>query len=321
MFNILITSSSRKVSLIQAFEKALRDISLEGKVCASDINPLSPSRYKSENFIISPRTDDKGYLEWLLSFCMDNRIRLIVPTRDEELSFFAKIRKVFMDKGIYINISDEQAIKICNDKKIFYEYCKSKDIPIPKIFKALDSVRYPCFVKGRYGKGSRFSFKISDKMQLKAFLSISRDLIMQEYIDWPEYTVDYFADFDGNPVSVVPRNRILTFGGESFVGRTVNNKFIIEEAINFARGLNLVGHNTIQLFYNDKSRKLKFIEINARYGGGAALGIAAGANSPLFLIKLVLGQPIEHGLYDFEEDVYMFRYTEDIFVKGSDLKR
>lgn len=321
MFNVLITSASRKISLVRSFEKALDSLSLDGSVYIADASPLAPSLYKSCNSIISPRTDEKGYLKWLIDFCSKHQIKLIIPTRDEELIIFAHLKDDFMNKGIYINISSVETIKICNDKKIFYEYCRANGIPIPNIFNDIRSVEYPCFIKGRYGKGSRFAFKITDQNQLNAFLAISEDFIMQEYIDWPEYTIDYFADYDGNPISVVPRNRILTFGGESFVGKTVNNRFIIEETINFARGLNLVGHNTIQLFYNDKNKELKFMEINARYGGGAALGIAAGANSPLFLIQLVLGQPVEHGLYDFEEDVYMFRYTEDIFVKGNGVKK
>ena len=145
--------------------------------------------------------------------------------------------------------------------------------------------------------------------------------IVQEFVDWPEYTIDYFADFKTQPISVTPRERIYTFGGESFIGKTLKDKFLIEKVINFAQELKLMGHNTIQLFYDQKNKKLKFSEVNPRYGGGASLGIATGVNTPFFLIKLILDKPITYKLYDFEDNLYMLRYTQDIFVKGSNIKK
>ncbi len=321
MFNILITSSSRKVSLIKSFEHALQILSLDGRVYAVDSSPLSTSLYISSYSVVSPKTDEKDYLDWLLGFCLTNGIRLIIPTRDEELGLFASVKDNLKKKGIYINVSSEQIIRTCGDKRDFCEYCKARSIPVPKLFKDTEGVCYPSFVKGRYGKGARFAFKVLNRHQLQLLLSASQELIIQEYIDWPEYTVDYFADFEGKPVSVVPRERILAFGGESFVGKTVKDKFIIDSVIDFGTKLGLVGHNTIQLFYNKGTKEIRFIEVNPRYGGGAALGINAGAHTPLFLIKLILNQPIQYDLYDFEGNMYMFRYTNDIFIKKCDLKR
>lgn len=320
-FNILITSSSRKVSLVRSFEEALREMALKGRVYAADTSPLSASLYhNSANAVISPGTgDEKAYLKWLEKFCAMKNIKLIIPTRDEELILFARIRSAFRKKGIYINISSEDAIGICNDKWRFYEYCERRHIPVPKVFKDMDSVVYPCFIKGRYGKGSRLSFKISNKAQLRAISMIFKEYVIQEYVNWPEYTVDYFADFKARPISAIPRERALVFGGESFVGCIVKNKILINAVLHFAAGLGLVGHNTIQLFYNAKTKKIKFIEVNPRFGGAASLGIAAGANTPLFLIKLALNQPIGYRLNELDDDLCMLRYTEDFFIKRSQL--
>lgn len=321
MFNILVTSSSRKVSLIKAFEEALNKLSLPGKVYVADTNSLSASLYKTSNSFVSPRTDAKDYLSWLTNFCSDKKIKLIIPTRDEELIFFARIKDDFMNKGIFINISNQDSVEICNDKQKFYAYCQTKSIPIPKIFKDIGNVSYPCFIKARYGKGSRLTFKVLDRNQLQALLSIGQDYIIQEYIEWPEYTVDYFADFQCKPISAVPRERILIWAGESFIGKTLKDRFIIDKVMDLCTGLKLMGHNTVQLFYNREGKEVKFIEINPRFGGGVSLGIAGGANTPLFLIKLILKQPVDYSIYDFKDNLYMFRYTEDVFIKESDLKR
>lgn len=321
MFNILITSSSRKISLIHAFQKALKKLHLEGQVYIADTSSLSASFYISSKTVISPRTEDKRYLNWLITFCSKNKIRLIIPTRDEELTFFATHKNIFLSQGIYINICDKEIIRICRDKKAFYHYCQIKSFTIPEMFSKKDTIRYPCFVKGRFGKGSKFAFKIDDEKQLKAFLLITPKVIIQEYLDWPEYTVDYFADFKGNPISVVPRERIFTVAGESFIGKTVKDKFIINQVIKLASSLKLIGHNTIQLFYNKKDKAIKFNEINPRYGGGVALSIRAGANTPMFLIRLINNLPIKYKMYDFKNNLYMLRYTQDVFVQEEDLKK
>jgi len=321
MFNILISSASRKIFLVKSFELALRKLSLTGKVYVADTDFLAPSLYYSRNHVICPRTDNKKYLFWLKKFCQKRKIKLIIPTRDEELPFFAGIRNDFKEKGIDINIANKKTVNLCRNKEKFYQYCQSQGIPIAKIFKNIKNVRYPCFIKECFGKGSSFTFKVWNKKQLKSFLLFAKNPLIQEYINWPEYTIDYCADFKAQPISVVPRERIYTFGGESFVGKTLKDKFLIKKTINFAKELKLIGHNTIQLFYNKKGKRLKFNEVNPRYGGGAALGIRAGANTPLFLIKLILGKKITYNLDDFKDDLYMLRYTEDIFIKKENLRK
>jgi carbamoyl-phosphate synthase large subunit len=137
--------------------------------------------------------------------------------------------------------------------------------------------------------------------------------IVQEYHKGTEYTIDLFADFDGNVISVVPRERIYTFGGESFIGRTYKNYKLMNDAIKLAEKLNLIGHNTIQCFFdNDET---VFIEVNPRYGGGANLSFAAGANTPLYLIQLVKNKKVKSRIGQFQDSFVMLRYTEDFFVE------
>ena len=137
--------------------------------------------------------------------------------------------------------------------------------------------------------------------------------IIQELCKNKEYTIDLFADFEGNIISVVPRQRMLTFSGETFIGKTYSNKILIDQSIELAKALKLIGHNTIQCFF-DGDKKTKFIEVNPRYGGGANLGFEAGANTPLFLIQLIEGKKVKSEIGKFKNSFIMLRYTEDFFL-------
>jgi carbamoyl-phosphate synthase large subunit len=177
----------------------------------------------------------------------------------------------------------------------------------------------PAFVKPRYGKGSQHTIRVDTQNDLQSVLDRMPDAIVQEYIQAPEYTLDLFADFQGRVISVVPRERTRIFGGESFVSRTVYNTTLIDTATHLADALHLVGHNTLQCFFDGE--KAIWIEINPRFGGAANLSFAAGAPTPHFLIQLLQGNQVAPQIGNFRHDYVMLRYTEDRFLAGDALTR
>ena len=319
--NILITSASRKVSLIKAFKNALKKEG-GGKVIVVDANLLSPAFYFSDLFYLVPKDSDRNFIPKLLSICEKNRVRLLIPTRDEELKIFAKNKEKFNKIGVVVMVPDLKTIEVCFDKLKFIEFCKKYNFPAPKTYSIeetkKDKIGFPLFINDRFGKGSKNAFKINNKNEMNLRLSFINNPIIQEYIDNREFTIDLFADFQGNVISVIPRERIYTFGGESFIGKTYKNKNLIEATINLSQELKLIGHNTIQCFSDGQT--VKFIEVNPRYGGGANLGLAAGANTPLYLIQLLKGKRVKSKIGKFEDNLIMLRYTEDLFIKEENLK-
>jgi carbamoyl-phosphate synthase large subunit len=210
-------------------------------------------------------------------------------------------------------VSDPTAIEVCQDKRLFIEFCLRHGFSVPKTYETKDKIfDFPVFARDRFGKGSKSAFLVNSEAELDYFLKHSKEPIVQEYIKAPEYTVDLFADFSSEVLSVVPRERLSIFGGESFIGRTCKNWDIINEAIRMAKALNLVGPTTIQCFWQDG--RVKFIEVNPRYGGAANLGFAAGAFTPRMLVRLVSGKEVKPCVGEFKDNLYMLRYTEDIFV-------
>jgi len=64
-----------------------------------------------------------------------------------------------------------------------------------------------------------------------------------------------------------------------------------------------------------KDGVVHFTEINARMGGGLPLGIAAGADSPSWLLARAAGVPFEiPPVGSYQQDVYLTRFDESLFL-------
>ena len=317
--NILITSASRKVSLIRAFQQALAQEG-GGKVVAVDASPLAPALYLADEHYLIPESNEPEFLATMLRLCEQLSINLLIPTRDEELPFFAEWRERFKEVGTLVMISDPATVRICQDKKLFIEFCQKNGFATPKSYSDLElcsNIEFPLFIKPRFGKGGRQATRVNSTAELELLLNQMPDAIVQEFVVAPEYTIDLFADFSCKVISVVPRERISLFGGESFISRTTKNPALIEEAVQLTTKMQLVGHNTIQCFLD--GNMIKLIEVNPRFGGAANLGFAAGVPTPLFLVKLLKGEKLEPRIGEFRDNYIMFRYTDDLFLDTKSL--
>lgn len=314
--NILITSISRKVWLIESFRDALKRAGVGGNIISADSDLLSGGLYCSDGYYRLLPSSDPGFLPAVLKICKKENIKLIIPTRDGELLTFAENKEIFEKRHISIMVSSPEVIKICSDKYRFYQFLVAHGIPTPKTYlkgQLNPSVTFPVIIKPRSGSSSKNVFKAVDRKELKFFLDYVKDPVAQEFIKGKEYTVDLFSDLSGNVITVVPRERIETISGESYKGMTVKDAKLIRYAKRLAEALGSIGHITIQCIKNEKG--VTCIEVNPRFGGGAALSIKAGANTPLLLIKQVLGRKIKpSSARGFTDGLIMLRHTKDIFI-------
>jgi carbamoyl-phosphate synthase large subunit len=313
--NVLITSVSKKVSLVKSFKEAFNGI---GLIYGTDISNNAPALHFCDKGYSTVETDSPSYFNCLFEFCKYNNIKLIVPTRDDELLLFAENIERFATIDCKILVSSKETIKICLNKLKFHDFCVRHNIPTPIVYNC-DDHQLPCIIKPTYGSGGKNISVCNADLEVKAALFDNFDVVIQEYLPWTEYTVDIFSDFDGNIISVVPRIREKVSGGESIVSVTDNNPVVIGWSLILAKQLNLIGHCNIQCLVKDNV--VKFIEVNPRFGGASVLSFEAGANSPKFLAAILQGYLLEPRIGNFESGLRMLRYTKDMFIsKDKDKK-
>ena len=122
------------------------------------------------------------------------------------------------------------------------------------------------------------------------------------------------ADLKGEIISIVPRQRITTIGGVSQKGKILKDWRMINLVYELTKKLNIIGPANIQLFKDGDNYQI--IEINARFSGGIPLTIAAGADFPLLLLKILSGQKVVPQIGDFDEEIIMLRYDGAIFIRN-----
>jgi carbamoyl-phosphate synthase large subunit len=182
-------------------------------------------------------------------------------------------------------------------------------------------LNWPCFLKPWDGYASRGNAVVHNREELLFFAKRIPNVICQEFVRGTEYTCDVYVDFDMKVRCVVPRRRIETRTGEVSKGQIVRHPHIMGET---ARAVEALGAGpgviTMQLFLTDDDR-VKFIEINPRFGGGAPLSIKAGANFPKWILQELLGRKPNIRFDDFEDGLIMLRYDAEVWLKNSDIKR
>lgn len=319
MHNILITSAGQRVSLVRAFQKELSAFDEKAKVYTIDMNPiLAPACHVSDGYRKIVRVIDKEYVIQLLEICKEWNIGMIIPTIDTELMVLAANKSMFEENGIIPIISSEKFVRICRDKRIVNDFFNQQGISTPRIMDK-ENPTFPLFIKPYDGSRSKDTFIIKSPEELQPYHFFDQKLIFMEYIDpeeHDEYTVDAYYNKKGYLCCVVPRKRILVRSGEINKGVTRKNEIIplFREKLSFIEGA--VGCLTIQLFLNRKTRHVIGIEINPRFGGGFPLSYLAGANYPQWLIKeYFLNENINY-FEDWEDNLLMLRYDDEILVKN-----
>jgi carbamoyl-phosphate synthase large subunit len=311
---VLITAASRRVALVQAFQRALR-ARHGGQVIVTDINPLSPAVHVADRAYLVPMSDAPDYLDEIATICDAEGVGLVVPTIDDELERFAGARDWFARRGVRVAVSPEQTAAICNDKYRTCAHLRSAGVAAAATYRPVEvpaGVRYPLFVKPRIGRGGIGAYRVRNPRELQFFVDYVPDAIVQEYLDGPEFTIDVLCDFDGRVLSIVPRQRVVIRAGVIDRGRTSNDPALLRLAEGCAAALPFAGPINIQCRVVGGTPVV--FEINPRFSGGIPLTIAAGADFPARLLDLVEGRAVEPAIGQFQPDFWMTSYEASFFL-------
>ncbi len=317
--NLLFTCVGRRVSLVEAFRKAARQLKMTINIAGTDKTVLSPAlQICDTKFIVHP-VSHKNYISQLLEIVEKHKIHLIVPTVDLDLKALAHHRKKFDTFGCRVLVSSPSIVNICQDKRKTWGFLEKNDFDSPRTLTvrqalAKKRIQWPWFMKPWDGYASRGTAILHNRKDLLLYAKKIPNPIVQEFIDGTEYTCDVYVDFEMNVRCVVPRKRIEVRSGEVSKAQIVKNAELMQHVAHVVQTLGAgPGVITLQLFLNHDGKSIKVIEINPRFGGGVPLSIKAGANFPKWILQELTGQQPAIRFDGFKDQLTMLRYDKEIW--------
>lgn len=293
--HIMFTGVGRRIELIQAFRDAALVLNKELKLFGADMAGTAPALAYCDYTRRVVAMKDPTYIDNLISICVADKIDLLIPTIDTDLLVLSENRSQFEAVGTKVLISDPDKIRICRDKNItsqFFVDCGLR-APMPVNDWRKYNGGYPAFIKPKDGSSSVNAFKAENTEALELYAKQVSDYIVQPFVTGREYTVDVFCNWDGVPISIVPRERVQVRAGEVLKTQIFMDPIMIGEIKALCHEFKPRGPLTVQLI-RDQDGNDWFIEINPRFGGGAPLSMKAGARSAEAILKMIDGEPIEH---------------------------
>lgn len=291
---VLFTAVGKRVELIQEFRNAASVLGKTLKIYGVDIVDTAPALAYCDQIEKICAMWDADYIPQLLDICRKEQISIVIPTIDTDLQVLADHAAAFADIGSRVLISRPEMVRICRDKNYtsqFFVDC-GLHAPIPVNDYTKYNGGYPAFIKPKNGSSSIDAYKVENANELAFHASQIKDYIIQPFVSGTEFTVDVFCDFDGNVVSIVPRERMAVRAGEVLKTRICMDKTIIEEVEKLISRFKPCGPLTAQLIRNSSDNIDYYIEINPRYGGGAPLSMKAGAKSAESIFRLLSGENV-----------------------------
>jgi len=328
-FGVLFTCIGRRVSLLNCFRRAARQLKINASFLGTDTTELSSAlQLCDKGLVVNPITH-AGYIKQLLSIVKANNVKLLIPTVDLDLKLLAGNEPKFAARGCRVLVSAPGVVDVCQDKRKTYRFLLKNGFDTPvtmSIHSALSkkNLGWPCFLKPWDGYASRGNAVVKNREELLFFSKRVPNPICQEFVKGTEHTCDVYVDFNMKARCVVPRKRVEVRSGEVSKGQVIKDPRIMSESVRLVETLGAgPGVITLQLFITSDN-KIKFIEINPRFGGGVPLSIKAGANFPKWILQELLGMKVNISSHGFANDLIMLRYDSEVWVnkpsKNRDLK-
>ncbi len=326
--NILLTSVGRRAYMVKYFQEVLAGTG-EVHVCNSD--DLTVAFKYADKSVISPLIYDGEYIPFLLDYCKNNKIDILISLFDIDLLMLSKHKSDFENIGTRVIVSDEEFVSICNDKWKTYLFLKENGFNVPKTYLSIGEVmgaidagilNYPIIVKPRFGCGSIAMSVAEDEMSLLYYFSrntravkrtylkyesdsVEDKIIFQEFLHGQEYGVDCINDLDGNFVTAIVKRKLAMRAGETDIAETVCCPEIYETAKKISELSGHIANVDMDVFMVDG--KPYVLEMNARFGGGYPFSHVAGCDLPKAIVQWCKGEKSDASLLDVKTGVRAFK--------------
>ena len=261
---------------------------------------------------------EEAYVEYCLAFCERHGIDVFVPGKSKLA--IAEARAAFEQKGTRLLLAAEPAaMRHFEDKAAFYAGLDPALAAAPRFIKvntvgefvaACESLRAEgfkvCFKPSCSTGGLGFRILDDQRNELRNLFggevirmttalaahilaqeSRFRDLLVMEYLDGAEYSIDCLAT-NGRLLRAIPRRKPVRLGGTQLLE---DNADLVALAARLTSAFQLNSVFNIQVRYASGVPKL--LEINARTSGGIYFACLSGVNLPAWAIALACGDANE----------------------------
>lgn len=334
--NILLTSAGRRSYIVDYFKKT-RGVD---KVYASN-SEYSIALQCADGYCITPLIYSSEYIPFLLKFCQDNDIRIVMSLFDIDLLVLARHKKEFKELGIDVIVADEDFIEICNDKWKTYEFLNRNELLTPLTYLHLEDllealskgvVSYPIMIKPRWGMASLGIYQADNEEELrvltkkcyndifKSYLkyesssTMNEAIIFQEKLEGKEYGLDVLNDLEGNYVASYAKQKVRMRSGETDLGRTVNIEPFKYLTRRIAEESKHCGLLSVDCFITGNG--VYVTEMNCRISGHYPIAYLAGFNYPQILVDMIEGKMLNPENLRYLEDVYVAKDLNPMVLRN-----
>lgn len=298
--NLLLPSAGNKVFLAQMLGDAVRQRG--GKLVAADLDTTAPALAEADIARTLPRQDSPGFLDSVNTLLKEEEIAAVIPARDAELAWWARHHEGGK-LAAPVFLSPAATLETCLDKLALHRVANQAGVPCPATDAYTGEGEPPFILKPRYGAGSRGVELIKPGEKPPG---AGGDLLVQEYVKGPEYTVDCYALAGGELAATVVRERLEVARGQSVVGRTIVDEELSLLCVKLSKYLRFRGAINIQFIRGADGPRL--IDANPRFSGGIAITKAAGMDFARWTVDELCGeQPRIPSSYD------LIRWTDPAY--------
>ncbi|MEK5038409.1 ATP-grasp domain-containing protein [Sporosarcina sp. FSL K6-3457] len=287
-------------------------------------NPDTVYLKNSDVALTEPDIYGEEYVQFCLEFCRQYSIDIFVPRKENVL--ISQNLSLFEAMGVKVLVCpDGDLMALMDNKAAMYQSLEKHNeaghsiVTIPKYrvvnhadafkdaYQELSSDGGRLCIKPIVGEGASgfrilddeadtisFLFNTANSQKISfatAYKILQKqdrfpDLMILEYLDGYEYSIDCLAGADGTLHIAIPRKK-----GIGRIREIEHNEELLLIARQMAEHYKIPFVFNIQVKY--KNGVAKLLEVNPRMSGGLHISCLAGVNIPYFAIKLLLGGTLE----------------------------
>lgn len=280
----------------------------------NSINLISCGGKLDRFYKVSP-INSINYYQEIIDICRKEKPNYILPSLDSDQLLFNSENCDLKKLSIKSLGTPFSTLKIYRNKKIFLNYLKKKNFPLPKIYikhEIIESENY--FVKPIDGYGSKGA-KVLRGSEIPPLIN---NLIIQEICSNPEITLECF--YCKNKLRTIARERIQTKAGVCTKTKIFYSAELTRIAKRLVKLIKVPMYFNIQ-FMKNKNNDYVIIDINLRTAGGMSLSYSVGWDVTSSLANYLLGnnKKIFKSLPNISGSYNVVRVYKDIVTSSTDV--